>query len=147
MYFRLIAEVGAARATVITYVNPAVAVALGVIVLGEPLTVSIVGSFVLILAGSILATRANTRASTEAIPAGTRPPRRHPGYTGHPGQRASRPRTGTAAAAAPDPPPCAADRGQDGPPRLLALARQPRQQGGAGRGAEPGAGVQPGPAE
>ena len=62
VYFRLIAEVGAARATVITYVNPAVAVALGVIVLGEPLTASIVGSFVLILAGSILATRANTRA-------------------------------------------------------------------------------------
>ncbi len=38
VFFRLIAEVGPARATVITYVNPAVAVALGVLVLGEPLT-------------------------------------------------------------------------------------------------------------
>ena len=66
VYFRLIAEAGAARATVITYVNPAVAVALGVIVLNEPLTASIVGSFVLILAGSILATRANTQAGQSA---------------------------------------------------------------------------------
>ena len=41
----------------ITYVNPAVAVALGVSVLGEPLTPAIVAAFVLILAGSVLATR------------------------------------------------------------------------------------------
>src|SRR5579859_4400540 len=41
LFFALIAEVGPARATVITYVNPAVAVALGVIVLGERLTVAI----------------------------------------------------------------------------------------------------------
>jgi drug/metabolite transporter (DMT)-like permease len=58
VFFRLIAEVGPARATVITYVNPAVAVALGVIVLGEPLTPVIGVSFVLILGGSVLATRA-----------------------------------------------------------------------------------------
>ncbi len=38
LYFRLISEVGAVRATVITYVNPAVAVALGAAVLGEPFT-------------------------------------------------------------------------------------------------------------
>ena len=37
-FFGLIAEVGPARATVITYVNPAVAVALGVSVLGEQFT-------------------------------------------------------------------------------------------------------------
>src|SRR5207302_1424251 len=41
VFFRLIAEVGPARATVITYVNPAVAVALGVLVLGEHLTPAI----------------------------------------------------------------------------------------------------------
>jgi len=58
VFFRLIAEVGPARATVITYVNPAVAVALGVSVLGEPLTPAIVAAFALILSGSILATRA-----------------------------------------------------------------------------------------
>jgi drug/metabolite transporter (DMT)-like permease len=57
VFFRLIAEVGPARATVITYVNPAVAVALGVLVLGEHLTAAIGASFVLILGGSVLATR------------------------------------------------------------------------------------------
>jgi drug/metabolite transporter (DMT)-like permease len=57
-FFALIAEAGPARATVITYVNPAVAVALGILVLGERLTASMVVAFVLILAGSVLATRA-----------------------------------------------------------------------------------------
>jgi drug/metabolite transporter (DMT)-like permease len=57
LFFRLIGEVGPARATVITYVNPAVAVTLGVGVLGEPLTPEIIAAFGLILAGSVLATR------------------------------------------------------------------------------------------
>jgi len=57
LFFKLIAEVGPERAIVITYVNPAVAVALGVAVLGEPLTAGIVAAFALILAGSVLATR------------------------------------------------------------------------------------------
>jgi drug/metabolite transporter (DMT)-like permease len=65
---RLIAEVGPARATVITYINPAVAVALGVIVLGEHLTPAIGAAFVLILGGSVLATRAGSVRS--APPAG-----------------------------------------------------------------------------
>jgi drug/metabolite transporter (DMT)-like permease len=38
LFFRQIAAVGPARASVITYINPAVAVALGVSVLGERLT-------------------------------------------------------------------------------------------------------------
>ena len=63
VFFALIAEVGPARATVITYVNPAVAVALGVIVLGEQLTPAIGGAFVLILGGSVLATRASGPAT------------------------------------------------------------------------------------
>ena len=87
LFFKLIAEVGPARATVITYVNPAVAVALGVAVLGEPLTPVILLSFVLILGGSVLATRAGHRAAagreTAAVPdatAGAPPgePARHP---------------------------------------------------------------------
>ena len=61
VFFPLVAEVGPARATVITYVNPAVALALGVGFLGEPLTVGIVVGFVLIVLGSVLATR-RTRA-------------------------------------------------------------------------------------
>jgi drug/metabolite transporter (DMT)-like permease len=69
IFFRLIAEVGPARATVITYVNPAVAVALGVIVLGEHLTAAIGVSFVLILGGSVLATRAGSVPDTRAAPA------------------------------------------------------------------------------
>ncbi|HEV8669898.1 MAG TPA: DMT family transporter [Candidatus Limnocylindria bacterium] len=62
LFFPLVAEVGAARATVITYVNPAVALALGVALLREPLTAGIVIGFVLIVAGSVLATRRNTPA-------------------------------------------------------------------------------------
>lgn len=57
LFFPLVAEVGAARATVITYVNPAVALALGVAVLREPLTIGIALGFVLIVLGSVLATR------------------------------------------------------------------------------------------
>jgi drug/metabolite transporter (DMT)-like permease len=55
VFFALIAEVGPVRATVITYVNPAVAVTLGVLLLHEPLTGGIAVGFVLILAGSVLA--------------------------------------------------------------------------------------------
>ena len=61
-FFALIAEVGPARATVITYVNPAVAVALGVLVLGEQFTPAMAGAFALILGGSVLATRSGIRA-------------------------------------------------------------------------------------
>ncbi len=56
VYFALIAEVGASRGTVITYVNPAVAVLLGVILLGEPLNVAIIVGFLLIILGSWLST-------------------------------------------------------------------------------------------
>ena len=61
LFFALIAEVGPARASVITYVNPAVAVALGVLVLGESLTPLMLGSFALILGGSVLAAGHGTR--------------------------------------------------------------------------------------
>lgn len=56
-FFALITEVGGPRATVITYVNPAVALALGVALLHEPFTVGIAVGSVLIVLGSILATR------------------------------------------------------------------------------------------
>lgn len=68
LFFRLIAEVGPVRATVVAYVNPAVAVAAGVAVLGEPLTVGTVTGFVLILAGSWLATGAPARAAEASAP-------------------------------------------------------------------------------
>jgi drug/metabolite transporter (DMT)-like permease len=62
VFFELIAEVGPVRATVITYVNPAVAVTLGVLLLNEPFTAGIGVGFVLVLAGSVLATRRSTPA-------------------------------------------------------------------------------------
>jgi drug/metabolite transporter (DMT)-like permease len=70
LYFALIAEVGPTRATVITYVNPAVALALGVALLGEPLTIGAVVGFVLILLGLFLATRhaRTTSATPEPAP-------------------------------------------------------------------------------
>ena len=57
LFFALIAEIGPVRSTVITYFNPAVALVLGVTILGEPLRIGAVIGFALILAGSILATR------------------------------------------------------------------------------------------
>jgi len=60
VFFALIREVGAARALVFTYINPAVALAAGVIVLHEPLTPSNVAALALILAGCLLATRRHT---------------------------------------------------------------------------------------
>jgi drug/metabolite transporter (DMT)-like permease len=63
LFFALIAEVGSVRATVITYVNPAVALALGVALLGEPLTVGAGVGFMLILLGLFLATRRGPKAA------------------------------------------------------------------------------------
>ncbi len=57
LFFALVAAVGPTRTTVITYINPAVAVILGVLVLSEPITLGLVIGFPLILIGSYLATR------------------------------------------------------------------------------------------
>jgi drug/metabolite transporter (DMT)-like permease len=57
LFFALITEAGPVRATLITYVNPAVAAVLGVAVLSEPFTTGMGVGFVLVLAGSLLATR------------------------------------------------------------------------------------------
>jgi len=56
VFFALIAEVGPVRATVITYVNPAVAAVLGVTILSEHITAGMVVGFALVLGGSVLAT-------------------------------------------------------------------------------------------
>ena len=57
LFAALIGEVGPVRATVITYVNPAVAAVLGVLVLGETLTAPMLVGFGLAIVGSTLATR------------------------------------------------------------------------------------------
>ncbi len=56
LFFRLIVEVGPSRATIITYVNPIVALALGVAILGEEVTTGAIAGLLLILAGSWLST-------------------------------------------------------------------------------------------
>ncbi|NDL59983.1 EamA family transporter [Phytoactinopolyspora mesophila] len=68
VFYRLIAEVGPARATVITYVNPAVALVLGIVVLNESATAITGVGFALILAGSVLATARNRGAAREVPP-------------------------------------------------------------------------------
>jgi len=57
LLFALVGEVGPVRATTITYLNPAVAVIAGAVVLGEPVTVWTVIGFVLVVTGSYLVNR------------------------------------------------------------------------------------------
>lgn len=100
VFLELIREAGTSRAMVFTYVNPAVAVAAGVVFLDEPLTGPILGAFALILCGCFLATSGrregdvppSTMADTADEPAGR--PRRdlhgpaeeRPGSTGQGGR-------------------------------------------------------------
>jgi drug/metabolite transporter (DMT)-like permease len=64
VFAALIKEIGPVRATVITYVNPAVAAVLGVLILREDFTVPMGIGFALVIAGSMLATR-RPRATIE----------------------------------------------------------------------------------
>jgi drug/metabolite transporter (DMT)-like permease len=57
IFFRLIAEIGGIRATLVTYINTAVAVVLGVVLLGEPVTLGLILGFPLVLGGSWLASK------------------------------------------------------------------------------------------
>ncbi len=69
LFFALIAEAGPNRALVITFVNPAVAVLLGVLLLGEPLTRGTLVGFPLVLLGCVLATRRGApRGAVAAAP-------------------------------------------------------------------------------
>jgi drug/metabolite transporter (DMT)-like permease len=72
LFAALIAEIGPVRATVITYVNPAVAAVLGVLVLNETFTLPMGLGFGLVILGSTLATRPSVpRAAREPLlPAG-----------------------------------------------------------------------------
>ena len=57
VFFALIGEIGPARTPMITFVNPAVAVVLGAVVLDETIGVTTVVAFILVLGGCRLATR------------------------------------------------------------------------------------------
>ena len=67
VFAALIDEVGPVRATVITYVNPAVAAVLGVLVLHEQFTPPMAIGFVLVILGSALATRPSRRAESPRL--------------------------------------------------------------------------------
>ena len=56
LFFSLVREAGPSRTTIVQYVNPLVAVLLGVAVLDEPFTAGIALGMPLVLVGSILAT-------------------------------------------------------------------------------------------
>jgi drug/metabolite transporter (DMT)-like permease len=73
--FALVGEIGPVRATTITYVNPAVAVVAGVLVLNEPVTVWTGIGFALVVTGSVLVNRRpSARVAPPAPPATSVPP-------------------------------------------------------------------------
>src|SRR5579875_3121427 len=68
-YFQLIAEVGPARSTVITYINPAVAVVLGIVLLHETVSRGLAAGIPLVFLGSILGTiRHRERGENRSVP-------------------------------------------------------------------------------
>jgi drug/metabolite transporter (DMT)-like permease len=78
LYFYLISQAGAARASIIAYVCPAVAALLGVVVLGERFTSGMVIAFGLIITGSWMATHLPPPARTPALGV-ARPAEQRPG--------------------------------------------------------------------
>ncbi|MGH2873044.1 MAG: DMT family transporter, partial [Solirubrobacteraceae bacterium] len=103
VYTMLVREAGTGRATIITYVNPLVAVVLGMTLLGERPGPYALGGLGAILAGSWLAT--GGRLPRRRLPSGPAPgpPGGSPGGSRAPSVRASQP----------------VDSGRCHPPRLL----------------------------
>ena len=66
LMFALIAEAGPSRMTFVTYVNPAVAILLGAVVLNEPLTTGLLIGFPLVIIGSVLGTWRSSPPPPEA---------------------------------------------------------------------------------
>ncbi len=70
-FFLLIKEIGPSRAVVITYINPAVALLLGVLALNEPFTLGLAVGFPIILLGSVLGTwKPKTVPESGVVPPG-----------------------------------------------------------------------------
>jgi drug/metabolite transporter (DMT)-like permease len=86
LFFRLIAEVGPSRASIITYVNPVVALALGVAILGEQITTGAVAGLLLILAGSWLSTDGRLPPGLAAVATRLRGRRDAPGAAASPAE-------------------------------------------------------------
>ena len=62
IFFKLLAEIGPARGSLVTYLNTSVAVVLGVIVLDEPITIGLIVGLPLVLIGSYLASKKSQSA-------------------------------------------------------------------------------------
>jgi drug/metabolite transporter (DMT)-like permease len=82
VFLALIREVGTSRAMTFTYVNPAIAVAAGVALLGEPFSPAIAVSFALILGGCLLATGARGKRVPAPASAPASASATPPGFTG-----------------------------------------------------------------
>src|SRR6266511_2916695 len=77
LYYALFAGAGAARSIQITYLVPAIALAYGVLLLGEPLTVSAVAGLALVLTGVTFGTgvvQRRRRTGVQPVPARKGPP-------------------------------------------------------------------------
>jgi drug/metabolite transporter (DMT)-like permease len=57
LFFKVMADIGPARASLVTYLNTSVAVLLGVLILSEPLTLGIMVGLPMVLIGSYFASR------------------------------------------------------------------------------------------
>src|ERR671928_117733 len=68
LYYGLLSGAGASRSILITYLVPAIALAYGVLLLGEPLTVAAVAGLALVLGGVALGTGAVRLARTREAP-------------------------------------------------------------------------------
>jgi drug/metabolite transporter (DMT)-like permease len=75
IYYRLIAEVGAGRASLVAYLIPPLSLAYGAALLDERITPAAIGGLALILAGVALASRAPRPAPEGAEAAVVTPPR------------------------------------------------------------------------
>lgn len=66
LLFALVEAVGPVRATAVTYINPAVAIVAGALVLSEPVTVWTVVGFALVVVGSVLIGRTSSHQAHSA---------------------------------------------------------------------------------
>jgi drug/metabolite transporter (DMT)-like permease len=75
LYFHVIHAAGAARASVVAYVSPAIAALLGVLVLHEHFGMGMASGLALVLVGSALGSIGRQRSETVATPASCQPDR------------------------------------------------------------------------
>jgi drug/metabolite transporter (DMT)-like permease len=75
IFYKLIAEVGAGRASLVSYLAPGVALLYGALLLDEPITVAAIAGLALILGGVALASR---RHGPDPVAERARVPRRGP---------------------------------------------------------------------